>query len=166
LYTPDQIPAPPGERDVKGDESDTNSQHRRCRHGGRVVALVIATSEAIVREFWRLMASNDFVSVAAVLAEDLVVEWPQSNERIRGARKFTRMNAEYPANGPWRFTLNRLVAGDREVVTQVSLTDGIQKAEPVSFFTVGDGKITHIVEYWPEPFQPAEGRHHLTEPIT
>jgi len=34
-------------------------------------------AERVVREFWRLMASNDFGSVAAVLAEDLVVEWPQ-----------------------------------------------------------------------------------------
>ncbi len=122
--------------------------------------------ESIVREFWRLMASNDFASVAAVLAKDLVVEWPQSNERIRGPAHFVRMNTEYPASGPWRFTLNRLVAAGSEVVTQVSVTDGVQTAEPISFFTIHDGKIVHMVEYWPEPFSPAENRRHLTEPIT
>lgn len=38
------------------------------------------TAVDVVREFWRLMASNDFHSVAAVLASDFVLEWPQSNE--------------------------------------------------------------------------------------
>lgn len=122
-------------------------------------------AEAVVREFWRLMATNDFHSVKGVLAEELVVEWPQSKERIRGPKNFARMNAEYPANGKWRFSINELVVGQERVVTQVSVTDGVQSAEPVSFFTVADGKIVRIVEYWPEPFSPAENRRHLVEPV-
>jgi hypothetical protein len=39
------------------------------------------------------MATNDFTSVKAVLSPGLVVEWPQANERIRGAENFARMNA-------------------------------------------------------------------------
>jgi ketosteroid isomerase-like protein len=125
----------------------------------------MATPEMVVLEFWRLMASNDFTSVAAVLAEDLVVEWPQSNERICGPKNFSQVNAEYPASGPWRFTINRIVAGEHEVVTQVHITDGAQTAEAISFFTVAAGKIVRIVEYWPEPFEPATSRRHLTEPL-
>ncbi len=119
--------------------------------------------EDVVRTFWELMASNDFYSAGEVLAEDFVMEWPQSGERIRGAERFARMNSEYPAKGPWRFRVNRLVAGESEVVTQVSVTDGEQHAEPVSFFTVEDGRITRLVEYWPEPFAAAENRRHLVE---
>ena len=88
-------------------------------------------AEAIVREFWRLMETNDFHGVKSVLADDLVVEWPQSKERIRGSENFARMNAEYPAHGQWRFRINELVAGQDQVVTQVSVTDGKQSAEPV-----------------------------------
>ena len=33
------------------------------------------TAEDTVREFWRLMATNDFASVKQVLAEGFVVEW-------------------------------------------------------------------------------------------
>jgi ketosteroid isomerase-like protein len=40
------------------------------------------TAVDTVREFWRLMASNDFSSASAVLAPDCVLEWPQTNERI------------------------------------------------------------------------------------
>lgn len=121
--------------------------------------------ESIVREFWRLMETNDFHAVRSVLAVDLVVDWPQSKERIRGSENFARMNAEYPAHGQWRFRINELVAAQDQVVTQVSVTDGKQTAEPVSFFTVVGGKITRIVEYWPEPFTPAENRRHLVEPL-
>ena len=52
----------------------------------------------VVREFWRLMATNDFDAVGAVLSPEFVLEWPQSRERIRGAERFARMNAEYPAH--------------------------------------------------------------------
>ena len=121
--------------------------------------------ESVVREFWRLMVSNDFHSVKGVLAQEFIMDWPQSKERIRGAENFARMNAEYPTTGRWQFRINRLVASAGEVVTQVSVTDGMQSAEPVSFFTVVGGKITRLVEYWPESFAAPENRRHLREPI-
>jgi hypothetical protein len=33
----------------------------------------------LAREYWRLMATNDFDAVAAVLAPEFVLDWPQSN---------------------------------------------------------------------------------------
>lgn len=123
------------------------------------------SAESVVREFWRLMATNKFRSVGQVLAPGFVMEWPQTNERIRGADNYARMNAEYPTTGHWRFRINRLVASSTEVVTHVSLTDGTQSAEAVSFFTVDSGMISRLVEYWPEPYAPPPNRGHLTEPI-
>jgi ketosteroid isomerase-like protein len=123
------------------------------------------SAEAVVREFWRLMATNDFASVKAVLADEFVLEWPQSRERIRGGDNFARMNTEYPAHGRWRFRINRLIASDDVVVTQVSVTDGTQSAEPISFFTVVNGKVTRLTEFWPEPYAAPENRRHLTEPM-
>ena len=120
-------------------------------------------AEVVVREFWRLMATNDFPAVKAVLAEAFVLEWPQSKERIRGADTFARMNAEYQAHGPWSFQVNRLLAAGNEVVTQVSVSDGVQRAEPISFFTVEQGRITRLVEYWPDPTEPLPDRSHLVE---
>lgn len=122
-------------------------------------------AETVVREFWRLMETNDFHAVKAVLADELVVEWPQSRERLRGPENFARMNAEYPAKGRWRFRINELVAAEGRVVTQVSVTDGEQTAEPISFFTVAGDRIVRMVEYWPEPFPAAENRRHLVEPM-
>jgi ketosteroid isomerase-like protein len=125
----------------------------------------LSTAENIVRDFWRLMATNNFASVKQVLAETFVLEWPQSNELIRGPENFARMNAEYPAHGPWTFTIKRLVASSTEVVTHVAITDGKQAAEAISFFQVADGKVARLVEYWPESYAPPGNRAHLTEPL-
>jgi hypothetical protein len=64
-----------------------------------------------------------------------------------------------------RFRINRLVATPDEVVTHVSIEDAAQHAEAVSFFTLSDGKILRLVEYWPEPYAAPENRQHLSEPI-
>jgi len=117
----------------------------------------------VVREFWRLMATNDFDAVGAVLAPEFVLEWPQSRERIRGAERFARMNAEYPAHGRWTFTINRVVGGVAEAVSDVSITDGVQAARAISFFEVNEGKIRRLVEYWPEPYDAPASRAHLAE---
>jgi ketosteroid isomerase-like protein len=119
----------------------------------------------VVRRFWQLMASNDFHAVGAVLADEYVLEWPQSRERIRGAERFAIMNSEYPAHGPWAFTINRLVGGEEEAVSDVSITDGVQTARAISFFTIADGKITRQVEFWPEPYEAPPDRKHLVEVI-
>jgi ketosteroid isomerase-like protein len=111
------------------------------------------------------MATNDFDQVRAVLDENFLLEWPQSKERIRGGRQFARMNREYPAKGPWRFTINRIVGGDGEAVSDVTVTDGVQSARALSFFTIQDGKITKLVEFWPEPYPAPPGRAHLVEPL-
>lgn len=111
------------------------------------------------------MATNDFHAVSVVLADEFVLEWPQSNERIRGAARFAQMNQEYPAHGQWRFTIHRLVASATEVVTDVSVTDGVQHARALSFFTVAGGKVTRLVEYWPEPYAAPANRAHLVEPL-
>lgn len=121
------------------------------------------SSEAVVREFWRRMATNDFSSVGPLLADDFVLHWPQSGERIRGAARFARVNAEYPVHGRWAFTLERIVAGPAGAVTDVVVTDGVQHARAITFFTLRGGLIERMIEYWPEPFAARPERAHLVE---
>ena len=124
-----------------------------------------SSAVTVVQEFWRLMATNDFLSVGVVLAEEFVLEWPQSNERIRGRERFAAMNSEYPASGPWRFSVRRVVGNGTEASSEVAVTDGVQQATAISFFTVVAGKIARIVEYWPESYPAPPSRNHLVEPM-
>lgn len=126
----------------------------------------MSTELDTVRRFWELMAGNDFDAVGAVLSDDFVVDWPQSNERIRGRANFARMNAEYPAHGRWTFDVHRLFGQGADVVTDVGVTDGVQVARAISFFTVVDGRVTRLVEFWPDPFPAPANRAHLVEAIS
>ncbi|HJX93536.1 MAG TPA: nuclear transport factor 2 family protein [Pyrinomonadaceae bacterium] len=121
------------------------------------------TTVEVMKKYWSLMQSNDFQSVGQVLSDDFVLEWPQSGERIRGRENFSAMNEEYPAHGRWRFTINRLIGDDVQAVTDVSLTDGVQVARAISFFSIADGKIQKMVEFWPDPFPAEANRKHLVE---
>jgi ketosteroid isomerase-like protein len=127
---------------------------------------VATDAVTIVQDFWFRMASNDFSTIAPLLAADFTLEWPQSNERIRGAENFIRVNADYPAAGPWRFTVNQIVGADRRVVSDVTVTDGASTARAISFFTIAAGKIIRLVEFWPEPYPAPRWRLHLVERIT
>ncbi len=120
-------------------------------------------AESIVERYWELMATNDFRSVGSVLSADFVLEWPQSKERIYGKGNFAAMNEEYPSNGHWEFTVNKVIGNDYEAVSDVWVTDGVQKARALSFFTVKDGLIVKIVEFWPEDYPAPENRKHLVE---
>lgn len=124
---------------------------------------MVENAVALVEDFWDRMMTNDFRSVGPVLADDFVLDWPQSNERIRGRDNFTAMNEEYPAHGRWQFTVNKIVGNDLEAVSDVTVTDGVQHARAISFFSTRAGKIVKIVEFWPEPFLAREDRKHLVE---
>jgi ketosteroid isomerase-like protein len=117
----------------------------------------------IARQYWELMNTNDFRSVGALLSDDFILEWPQSRERIRGRDNLAAMNEEYPRHGRWSFNINRLFGDETAAVSDVFVTDGVQKARVISFFKVADGKICEMVEYWPDDFVPRQDRRHLVE---
>ncbi len=124
---------------------------------------MLMPSEEIVKTFWSLMQTNDFRSVGEVLSNDFILEWPQSKERIRGRDNFAAMNEQYPANGRWKFQINRIIAVGDEAVSDVSVTDGVQVARVISFFQISNNLIQKMVEFWPDPFAPPENRKHLVE---
>ena len=117
----------------------------------------------VVKRFWSLMGSNDFGSVGEVLSDDFILEYPQSKERIRGRANFAAMNSEYPAHGRWNFTIRRIISDESGAVSDVLVTDGVIHARVISFFTISDGKIQSMIDFWPDPFPAPENRKHLVE---
>lgn len=111
------------------------------------------------------MATNDFHAVKAVLADDFVLEWPQTKERIRGAENFAKLNVAYPAQGPWKFEINRIVANANDAVSDTSITDGVMQARAITFFTTDGNLISKIVEFWPEPYDAPFDRSQFVERI-
>lgn len=112
----------------------------------------------IIQQFWQTMETNDFHAVAELLHDEFTLEWHQSGERIRGRENFEKINAYYPAEGKWHFTINHIIAEGDLVVTDVSVTDGKRHDRVITFSTIRDGKIWKQVEFWPEPFEAPEWR--------
>jgi ketosteroid isomerase-like protein len=117
----------------------------------------------VVERFWSAMNANDFRAAGEMLHDEYVLEWPQSGERIRGRANFVAVNENYPAVGPWRVTLNRLIAGEGGVASEVTVTDGATTGRAITFSQVREGKILRQVEYWPDPFEAAAWRSQWVE---
>jgi ketosteroid isomerase-like protein len=120
-------------------------------------------AKELVAQFWAAMHANDFAAASELLHDDFVLDWPQSGERIRGRANFVAVNANYPAAGRWRITLDRLVAEGDEVASQVTVTDGVLLARAITFTTVRDGRLWRQTEYWPDPFAAPAWRAQWTE---
>lgn len=120
----------------------------------------------VVEQYWAAMNSNDFRAAADDwLHEQFVLDWPQSRERIRGRDNFVALNTYYPAAGPWRFVVQRIVADETGVVTDVTVTDGVTSGRAITFSVVRDGRIVHQTEYWPDPFEAPPWRARWVEPM-
>ncbi|WP_043667071.1 nuclear transport factor 2 family protein [Streptomyces xylophagus] len=102
-----------------------------------------------VEAFWDRMQARDWKGLGELLAEDLVVEWPVSRERIKGRGNFVRINAEYPEG--WAIKVLRIVADGEVVVSEVEVPhDAMGVHRVVSFWTVRGGTIVDGREYWTE----------------
>ncbi|MER7888671.1 nuclear transport factor 2 family protein [Micromonospora sp. NPDC094482] len=101
----------------------------------------------IVQELWDRMQARDWGRLGELLADDLVVEWPVSGERIVGPANYVAVNAEYPEG--WSIDVLRIVAEGEVVVSEVEVpheTMGVFRV--ASFWTVRDGKVVAGREYW------------------
>ncbi|EGQ7673987.1 nuclear transport factor 2 family protein [Vibrio cholerae] len=115
-------------------------------------------SKDVVLSFWNAMKSNDCAKASEWLSLDFEGFWPQSGELILGRENFVAINAHYPANGHWLFDIHSIVCEGDSVVTDVSITDGVQKARAITFHTVENGLIIKQKEFWPDEMLPQEWR--------
>jgi ketosteroid isomerase-like protein len=93
------------------------------------------------------MQARDWPGLGELLAEDIVVEWPVSGERIVGRANFLGVAADYPEG--WSVRVLRIVADGDAVVSEVEIphrTLGDHRV--VSLWTVREGLVFAGREYW------------------
>lgn len=117
---------------------------------------------ATVAAYWRAAEGRDWDTYAALLADEVVYELPQTRERISGKERYLRFNIEYP--GDWHVAVERVVADGRHAATWIEATVGGDTQPALCFFDLDDqGLIAHITDFWPTPYEPPPGREHLVE---
>jgi ketosteroid isomerase-like protein len=116
----------------------------------------------VVAAYWAACEARDWAAFEALLADDVVYELPQTRERVRGRGPYVRFNAEYP--GDWHLTVERIVAEGRFAASWTRFTVDGAEQPGLCFFELTDaGRIGHITDFWPEPYEPPANRAHLVE---
>lgn len=116
-----------------------------ARHPAVIDALVAAINAGDLQAFDR------------VFTDDVVMEWPQSGERIRGNANRREIYARFPSLP--KVTPRRVSGGGDVWTLEASLDYG--DGDPymgVFVFTVRDGKIAQEIAYWSKPFPAPDWR--------
>lgn len=110
---------------------------------------------------WAASDANDFAVEHEIYAEDAVLHYPQSGERIRGRHNIQESRTVQP--NAKRFSVQRIVgAGDLWVTEFVLSYDGAP-SYAVSIMEFSDGKVARETQYFGDPFEPGPSRAHLVE---
>ncbi|MFJ5549235.1 nuclear transport factor 2 family protein [Streptomyces sp. NPDC093225] len=111
---------------------------------------------SVVQELWERIGAQDWARVAELIAQDAVIEWPVSGERIVGRANFVAVNREHLDSrvvDEWAVRVLRIVAQGEAVVSEVEVPQDHVVYRGVSLWTVRDGEIVAGREYWTSPGQ-------------
>ena len=107
---------------------------------------------ALVRHFELLGVDNEAAS--EIYAEDAVLVYVQSGERIRGRDNITASRLAYPGR-PTRFTVRRCTILGAAAVVELGMQVGDEPHHVVAVLELRDDAITqeriYIAEPWPAP---------------
>lgn len=125
----------------------------------------------MVERIREIYATGDMQAYAKAFedmaSDDIVQEWPQSGERIRGKDNITKLNEGYSANTGTqpKATLRRILKpGDAWVIeSTIDYGDGTPVSS-VSIIELGaDGKIVKQTDYFANPFEAPAWRSQYVE---
>ena len=102
----------------------------------------------IVSELWQRIEAREWEAAGALLAPDFTAIWPHTGEQFLGRDNFIAMNREYPEG--WSIRVLRIVCDGAFVVSEIEVVHGDETHNAASFFTIRDGLIAAVTEYWVE----------------
>jgi hypothetical protein len=120
-------------------------------------------AQAIVRHFEAI--GVDELRAGDIYAEDAVLEYVQSGERIRGKANIIASRQAYPGR-PSAFEVHRTAGTPQLQVVELTLRfDGDDPHPVVAILEFRDASVVRERIYIAEPWQPPAYRAHWVEPI-
>ena len=108
-------------------------------------------------------AGIDERRVAEIYADDVILDFPQGRERLRGKENIVASRSAYPAQV--RIHPRRIVgSGDIWVIEGTITYDGVPRYV-ASIWEFRDGKVVHETSYVTEGWEPPAWRSQWVEPI-
>ena len=118
---------------------------------------------AALLRHWTASDADDFAAEHAIYADQAVLEYPQSNERIRGRQAIQASRMAQPDTK--RFALRRVLGAGRLWVSELVLTYGDRPFHVVSVMEFEGDKVVRETQYFGEPFEPGPSRAQWVEPM-
>ncbi len=110
------------------------------------------------------LEARDWDGLGDLLAPGVVYEVPQTRERVSGREAVVRFNREYP--GEWHLRVREAYGDASGGAVHLGWVGapGEEESGAVALLRFDpDGRILHITDYWPEPYEPPAERAHLVE---
>jgi hypothetical protein len=99
-------------------------------------------------------AAGDVVAEHDIYDENVICEYPQSGERIRGRRNLQALRGRHPGK-PSGFKVRRMVGAGELWVTEYTINYEGESTpfETVSIMEFRDEKVVHETQYFAQPFE-------------
>ncbi|MFD5887027.1 nuclear transport factor 2 family protein [Streptomyces sp. NPDC060334] len=108
---------------------------------------------SVVARLWERIEARDWDGIAELIAEDAVIEWPVSGERIVGRANFIAVLSDDADTDEASVEVLRILADGDLVVSEVEIPQDHVVYRAVSLWTVRDGEVVGAREYWTSPGQ-------------
>ena len=116
---------------------------------------------AILDRYWEATVALDLERIHEIYHDDVVVEFPQSGERILGKKNIYELRAHYPAKLSFKILRTR---GERNLwITELIITYDGRPVYVVTVMEFKEDKIAHETHYYADPFEPPEWRSQWVE---
>jgi len=120
-------------------------------------------TRAALQRHWAASDADDFVAEHAIYAEHAVLDYPQSNERLRGRQAIQASRMAQPDRK--RFAVRRLLGAAGLWVSELVVTYGERRFHVVSVMEFEGDRVVRETQYFGEPFEPGASRRQWVEPM-
>jgi hypothetical protein len=118
---------------------------------------------AVLDHYWEATVARDIDRSHKIYNDDVIVEFPQSGERISGKRNIYELRAHYPSK--LSFKILRVRGEGNLWISEIVITYDGRPVNAVSIMEFRDGKVARETYYFGDPFEPPEWRSQWVERI-
>ena len=109
-----------------------------------------------LQRHWAASDADDFAGEHQIYADDAILEYPQSRERIRGRQRIQASRMAQPDRK--RFAVRRILGAGELWISELVLTYDDRPVHVVSIMEFEGGQVVRETQYFGDPFEPGASR--------
>ena len=113
-------------------------------------------------QHWAASASGDVETEHQIYDDNVLCEYPQSGEKIRGRRNLQALRGHHPGK-PSGFSIRRIEGANDLWITEYVINYETAPWQTVSIMEFQNGKVIHETQYFCEPFEAPAWRAQWVE---